>query len=190
MLPLALGLMPSARVLAPRLAARAGAVRTSALGLLLAAAIFGLLSRLDADTSYWLLAVGLVGLGLGMGLAMTPATATITGALPQRQQGVGSAVNDLARELGGALGIAVLGSVLTSTYRSHLDTGGLPAPLAEQARSSVAVATQLGGELAAQAHTAWVDGLQVALLTGCVTLVVAAALTLVLGRRFTPADED
>ena len=190
MLPLALGMMPSARVIAPRLAARAGSVRTSALGLLLAATIFGLLSRLDADTSYWLLAAALVGLGLGMGLAMTPATSTITGALPRQQQGVGSAVNDLARELGGALGIAVLGSVLASTYRSRLDTGGLPAPLAEQARSSVAVATRIGGDLAAHAHHAFVDGLQVALLTGSGTLVAAAVLTVLLGRRHAPAEES
>lgn len=72
---------------------------------------------------------------------MTPATAAITGALPPSKQGVGSAMNDLARELGGALGIAVLGSVLQTTYRSHLHPNGLPGPLAEQARSSLALAS-------------------------------------------------
>ena len=188
MLPLALGLMPSARVIAPRLAERAGSVRTSALGLLLAGVVFGLLSRIEAGTSYWPLAGGLVLLGLGMGLAMTPATATITDALPRHKQGVGSAMNDLARELGGALGIAVLGSLLTSTYRSNLDTTGLPAPLAEQARSSVAVAAHLGGDLAARAESAFVDGLQVALLTGSVTLLVVAALVLALGRHHAAGD--
>jgi len=71
-----------------------------------------ILSRLDATSGYWLLLAGLLPLGAGMGLAMTPATATLTDALPAAQQGVGSAMNDLARELGGALGIAVLGSVL------------------------------------------------------------------------------
>ncbi len=72
------------------------------------------LSRLDATSAYWLLLAGLLPLGAGMGLAMTPAT---TDALPVAQEGVCSAMNDLARELGGALGIAVLGSVLQSTYR-------------------------------------------------------------------------
>jgi len=68
------------------------------------------LSRLDATSAYWLLLAGLLPLGAGMELAMTPATTAITDALPVAQQGVGSAMNDLARELGGALGIAVLGS--------------------------------------------------------------------------------
>lgn len=183
MLPLALGLMPSARGLAPKLAARLGAVRTSALGLLLAAAAVALLSTLDVDTPYWVLAVGLVVLGSGMALAMTPATSTITDALPRDKQGVGSAMNDLARELGGALGIAVLGSLLASTYRSNLDTGGLPAPVADQARGSVAIANHLGTAIASRAHTAFVDGLQVALLVGCGVLATAAILTVVLGRR-------
>ena len=78
------------------------------------------LSILDGHSSYWLLLAGLLPLGAGMGLAMTPATAAVTDALPAAKQGIGSAMNDLARELGGALGIAVLGSVLQSTYRNHL----------------------------------------------------------------------
>ena len=65
---------------------------------------------------------------------MTPATTAITDALPAAKQGVGSAINDLARELGGALGIAVLGSLLQSTYRGHLHLDGVPAPVAEHAR--------------------------------------------------------
>ena len=123
---MALALMPSARVVAPRLAGHLGVMRVSVLGLALIAAGLLVLSRLDGGSSYWLLFTGLVPLGAGMGLAMTPATAAITDALPVAKQGVGSAVNDLARELGGALGIAVLGSVLHSTYRSHLDPTGLP----------------------------------------------------------------
>jgi len=75
------------------------------------------LSRLDGTSAYWLLLAGLLPLGAGMGLAMTPAITAITDALPVAQEQVGSAMNDLARELGGALGIAVLGSVLQSTYR-------------------------------------------------------------------------
>jgi EmrB/QacA subfamily drug resistance transporter len=175
LVPLAFGLMPTARVLAPRLADRIGAPRTSILGLLVAAAAFLWLSTLDAGSSYWPLLVGLVPLGAGMALAMTPATAAITDALPREKQGVGSAVNDLARELGGALGIAVLGSVLQSVYRSNLDVSGLPAPAAEQARSSLALAAHLGPQVAASAESAFVDGLHVALLVGACALLAAAA---------------
>jgi EmrB/QacA subfamily drug resistance transporter len=176
LVPVALGLMPTARLLAPRLAERIGTARTSTLGLLIAAAAFGWLSTtLDAGSSYWPLLVGLVPLGMGMALAMTPATAAITDALPREKQGVGSAMNDLARELGGALGIAVLGSVLQSVYRTNLDVSGLPAPAAEQARSSLALAAHLGPQVAASAQTAFVDGLHVALLVGAGALVAAAA---------------
>ncbi len=183
MVPLAFGLMPTARVLAPRLADRIGTARTSTIGLLVAAAAFGWLSTLDAGSSYWPLLVGLVPLGAGMALAMTPATAAITDALPREKQGVGSAMNDLARELGGALGIAVLGSVLQSVYRDHLDVTGLPGPAADQARSSLALATHLGPRVAASAQSAFVDGLHTALIVGAVALVAAAVAVTGLQRR-------
>lgn len=183
LVPMALGLMPTARVLAPRMADRLGAARTSAIGLVIAAAAFGWLSTLDADSSYWPLLVGLVPLGAGMALAMTPATAAITDALPREKQGVGSAMNDLARELGGALGIAVLGSVLQSVYRTNVDVGGLTAPAAEQARSSLALATHLGPRVAASAESAFVDGLHLALVVGAAALVAAAVAVMGLSRN-------
>jgi EmrB/QacA subfamily drug resistance transporter len=183
MLPLALGLMPASRGIAPRLAERLGTARTSALGLVIAAAALGVLATFGQSSSYWLLAGGLVALGLGMGLAMTPATSTITDALPPEQQGVGSAMNDLARELGGALGIAVLGSVLQSAYRSNLDLGGVPAPVAEQAKASLALAQRIGPEVASRAQDAFVDGMHVALLVGAGALLVAAVASLLLTVR-------
>jgi EmrB/QacA subfamily drug resistance transporter len=183
LVPMAFGLMPAARVIAPRLVARLGTPRTSALGLVVAAAALGWLSLLDAGSSYWPLLVGLVPLGLGMGLAMTPATSAITDALPREQQGVGSAMNDLSRELGGALGIAVLGSVLQSTYRGQLDTTGLPPALADKARESLALAARLGPDVAGSARGAFVDGMQLALLIGAATLLLTAAAVLALSRR-------
>jgi EmrB/QacA subfamily drug resistance transporter len=174
-LPMALGMMPSARVLAPRLTARAGTGVTCAVGLLVAAGALGWLSTLDAASGYWVLAVGLLPLGAGMGLAMTPATAALTDALPRAKQGVGSAMNDLSRELGGALGIAALGSILQSVYRNHLDVHGLPAAAAAHARSSLAVAAHLGPQVLHSAQHAFVDGLQYALLGGVAALVLAAA---------------
>lgn len=180
-LPMAAAMMPMARV-APVLSARIGARPTCVAGLVLIAGALSLLSRLEVDSSYWLFVAGLVPLGLGMGLAMTPATTAITEALPAEQQGVGSAMNDLSRELGGALGIAVIGSVLTAGYRSHLHLAG---PLGAQARGSFAVAAHAGGSAAIQARAAFVDGMHVALLVGSgAALAVAVAVAVLL--RGTP----
>ena len=72
--------------------------------------------RRSASTpAYGPIAAALTTLGLGIGLAMSPATEAIMGALPRAKAGIGSAMNDVVREVGGTLGIAVLGSVLTST---------------------------------------------------------------------------
>lgn len=183
LIPMAAAMMPAARLIAPRLAARAGTGRTSAAGLLLAAVALGWLSTLDAGSSYWPLLAGLVPLGAGMGLAMTPATSAVTDALPRDKQGVGSAINDLARELGGALGIAVLGSILQSTYRTRLNVHGLPAPAAAHARASLALAAHLGGDVARSAQAAFVDGMQYALIGGAGALLAAALAVIALHRR-------
>ena len=177
--PMALVMMPSARGIAPRVVARLGARPVMAGGLLLVASGFGVLSRLDADSSYLPLLCGLVLLGAGMGLAMTPATSSITDALPPAQQGVGSAVNDLARELGAALGIAVLASILQSVYRDELRLPALPPAAAEQARSSFGAASHMGDAVAGPAQLAFVEGMQTALTwaawtTGAMLLVVVA----------------
>ncbi len=179
LIPMGAALMPSARGIAPRLSARIGVMRVCVLGLGLISGALVVLSQLDGDSSYWLLLTGLIPLGAGMGLAMTPATAAITDALPLAKQGVGSAMNDLARELGGALGIAVLGSVLQSNYRSGMDSTGLAAPAAEQARSSLATASQLGPSIRHQAEVAFADGMQAAFL--CAAVLVAVTAVVVVG---------
>jgi len=172
--PLAIVLMPFARGIAPRLAARLGARPVMVSGLLLLAVAYAILAQLDAASSYWLLLCGLVPLGAGMGLAMTPATSAITDALPPAKQGVGSAMNDLARELGAALGIAVLGSIMQSVYRDNLHLAGLPAQVVEQARSSLGIATHIGGQVAEHAQNAFTGGMQSALLWAAGLLVLAA----------------
>ena len=182
LVPMALTMMPFARGVAPRLAARLGAPRVITAGLALVGAALLVLSLLDETSPYWLLLAGLLPLGAGMGLAMTPATAAITDALPQDKQGVGSAVNDLARELGGALGIAVLGSILQSAYRANLATEGLPGPVAEQARSSLAMALRAGPQVAQDARAAFADGVQSAMLTASIALAVTAVAVAVLSR--------
>jgi EmrB/QacA subfamily drug resistance transporter len=173
MIPMAAALGPASR-LSPRLVSRFGARAPWTVGLVAVTAAMVVLSRLDAGSSFWLIIAGLVPLGAGMGLAMTPGTTAITDALPTSLQNVGSAVNDLSRELGGALGIAVLGSLLSATYRDSLDLTGVPAPVAEAARSSLGAAHAIGGPVAEQARDAFVDGMRFALLGGAVTAALAA----------------
>ncbi|MEU4083927.1 MFS transporter [Streptomyces aureus] len=173
MLPMALTMVPVSRA-APVLVGRFGFRDPWVAGLVGVAVGMGVLSRLDASSPYWLIASGLVPLGAGMGLAMTPATTAITDALPRSLQNVGSAMNDLARELGGALGIAVLGSLLSATYRGHLSLPGLPPQVAEAARSSLAAAHAVGGPVSARATTAFVDGMHLALLGAAGAALLAA----------------
>jgi EmrB/QacA subfamily drug resistance transporter len=175
MLPMAAAMMLCAR-LAPALVARRSARTVCVTGLVLIAVALGVLAQLTATSSYWLLLAGLIPLGTGMGLAMPPATSGITLALPAGSQGVASALNDLSREVGGAVGIATLASILTAAYQSHLHVAHLPAAQAALARSSVAVATRMGGAVAARAHVAFADGLHLALLVSA-GLALAAAIT-------------
>lgn len=179
MLPMALTMMPSAR-LSPKLVDHFGARRVCVTGLVFIAIGLGVLAQLDVDSSYWLVLAGILPLGFGMGAAMTPATSAITSALPSAQQGVASAMNDLSRELGGALGIAVIGSVLTASYRANLSLPGLPTELVDKAKESFAVAAHAGGPAAEGARTAFMDGLHTALVVGSVGALVAAVVVAVL----------
>lgn len=181
-LPMAGGLIPASR-LAPRASEKAGARACCALGLTLAALALAWLAHMNGTTAYWQLAVGLVPLGAGMGLAMTPATTAVTDALPPALQGVGSAVNDLSREVGGALGIAVLGSVLSAVYRANLPLPGAPAAAANAARSSLAVAAAMGGQVRAQAQHAFLNGMHAALLSAAAAALCGALVVSVLLRR-------
>lgn len=182
LLAMPIGMVPSSQ-LSPRLSARFGDRGPWVAGLLTIAAGLAVLAHLDAHSPYVHMAGGLILLGAGLGLAMPPATTAITGALPQALQNVGSAVNDLARELGGALGIAVLGSLLTATYRDHLDLIGVPDHLAAVARSSLAGATTIGGSVLQEADTAFTAGLHNALIGASAATAAAAVAVAVLLRR-------
>ena len=181
LLPMAAVVMPLSR-LAPRIAARLGVRVTGAVGLGLMAIGFIVLSTLGTGSSYGHFLVGLLPFGAGMALAGSPATTAIVASLPREKQGVASAINDVSRELGGALGIAVLGSILNTGYRTGVAerTSGLPAALAEKARGSLGAAQAIGNrvgahDLVAQANDAFVHGLSVALLTGAALLIAGAA---------------
>jgi hypothetical protein len=143
---------------------------------------FVVLSTLGSSSSYWHFLIGLLPFGAGMALAGAPATTAIVASLPREKQGVASAMNDVSRELGGALGIAVLGSVLNTTYRTGVEqhTSALPAPLADTARGSLGAAQAIGNrlgasDLVAHANASFVHGVSLALLAGAATLVAGAA---------------
>src|SRR5213080_4491198 len=132
-----------ASILGARLAVRFGTKLVVASGLFLMAAFYVWVTTAVAGTSYGTIAAQMVVLGTGMGLTSAPATEAIMGVVPKAKAGVGSAVNDATRLLGGTLGVAVIGSVYAWLYTSRL-TGalpsGLPAGVAQTAHDSVGAA--------------------------------------------------
>jgi hypothetical protein len=105
----------------------------------------------SAATGYATIAAQMVVLGTGMGLTSAPATEAIMGVVPKAKAGVGSAVNDTTRLLGGTLGVAVIGSVYASLYSSRLTEvlpTGLPTTIARTAHGSVGAAFGVAGKLA------------------------------------------
>ena len=183
LLPMALVVIPLSRV-SPMVAARVGVRVAGATGLGLMATGFLVLATLDTGASYWHFVAGLLPFGAGMALAGAPATTAIVASLPREKQGVASAVNDVSRELGGALGIAVLGSVFNGGYRTALSehTASLPPSIADTATGSLTGAEQVSAHLGAQGHqlvlhaqSAFLVGFEHALLAGTAALVLGAA---------------
>jgi len=183
LLPIALIMLVVAPT-TPRLSERFGAHRTVAFGMLCIAVGLALFIGLTPHTSYAYVVVCVIPLTSGIALAMSPMTASIMGAVPARRAGAGSAMNDATRELGAALGVAVLGSIAASHYASkvapairHLSPGQ-----ASAARTSIAGAFRVaatmprrsGGTLVAAANQAFVDGIHVAVTVGAVLAVVSA----------------
>jgi MFS family permease len=178
-LPLAAALMPTSRLAAP-LTARYGPIKVGAVGLALIGAGLAIIAQVGTHSSYLLMAAGLVVLGVGLGAATTPATSSITETLPASQQGVGSALNDLSREVGGAIGIAVIGSILASTYSSHVNLAGLPSQIAAKVKASYAIGSQAAAPISDRAHTAFVSGMNVALLAAAGAALLAAVVAVIL----------
>ena len=121
-MPMAL-LMMAASAAAPRLAACAGARLTMASGIFLAGiGLILMATQVSVNGGYRSILPGMIAMGIGMGLTMTPSTVAITSSLPRERQGVASALNDITREkLGTALGVALLGGVLSAGYRNAIN---------------------------------------------------------------------
>jgi hypothetical protein len=120
-------------------------------------AFYAWVTTAAAATGYTTIAAQMVVLGTGMGLTSAPATEAIMGVVPKAKAGVGSAVNDATRLLGGTLGVAVIGSVYASLYASRLASllpGALPANVARTAHESVGAALTVADRLAHAGHPA------------------------------------
>jgi hypothetical protein len=156
LLPVALFVAISS-ILGARLAVRVGTKLVVASGLFSMAAFYLWVTTVSASTGYGTIAAQMVVLGTGMGLTSAPATEAIMGVVPKAKAGVGSAVNDATRLLGGTLGVAVIGSVYASLYASRLTSAfpaGLPATVARTAHASVGAALTIAGKLTHAGHPA------------------------------------
>ncbi len=190
-LPVAFGMIVSTRASVP-LVDHLGTKVVVAAGLTTVAAALGVITTFEVDSGYTLVAAAMFLMGTGMGLAMTPATEAIMGTLPKAKAGIGSAMNDVVREVGGTLGVAVLGSLLSSGFTSGMTdaVAGLPPEQAEAASDSVgaahAVAAHAGGgaaRLIGAADQAFVD----AMATTAAIAAGVALLGALIAAAFLPA---
>ena len=159
------------------------------------AMMFGMLwlTQLDVDSSYLTVVIGLIAFGFGVGLAMAPMTDTVMAAVPVNSAGIGSATNDVSRELGSALGIAILGSVVNTLYQGDVKDAlvgtELSAAMVERVSEGIGVAVITAGTLAPElagvvtgaANIAFVDAITTVFYVGAgfVGAAVLFAVTLV-----------
>jgi len=185
-LPLPLGLMPAAAN-SDRLVAKFGRPNVIATGLIIVAAGLGLFTLVDIDTSYLQISATFILLGLGIGLTMAPSTTAVMDSIPESKAGVGSATNDSSREVGGALGIAIGGSVLNEIYQSTIVI-----PPSASAQSSIiqesfpaamsigqkmlAAGNSEGALLIASARESFIEGMVGACIIASFVAVIAAII--------------
>jgi hypothetical protein len=168
----------------PKFAARFGANVAVAVGLLGVSTGMFLFTFARTDTSYLQIVLVVMVMAAGMAMTLPTMTGSIMSAVPMGKAGVGSAMNDTTRELGGALGVAVLGSLVASRYDARLSPALdlLPASLHGEAGESLAGALHVGSDLggptgeqvASIAREAFVSGMHLAAtIAGCVALLAA-----------------
>ncbi len=192
-LPSSLGFVVGS-LLAPVLVRRVRPAFVMAGGLLVGAAGFGALSQLDGTSGLALLVTGSALLGLGMAPVVTLSTDLIVGAAPVERAGAASAISETGAELGGALGIAILGSAGIAVYRAAMGLAipdGVPLEAAEAARRTLGGARAvaellpdtLGGDLLGAARRAFAQGMEVTAVTSAVLAIALAVFAAVLLRR-------
>lgn len=189
MLPLA-GTAFVATLLSAKVAEMLGNKIAVALGIIICGAGLYYCSQMfDADTSYPVLVSGIVIIALGIGTVMSPATNAIQGSLPLSRVGIGSAMNDTSRQVGGALGVALLGALMNATYLDKVGNlqvlTSLPEEAAEAVRSSVQGAHIIAGtlppdmaqEVIQGANEAFTVGMTDAMFIGALIMVVCAGIS-------------
>ena len=194
LVPLALGFMVGAGT-SDKLVAAFGTKRIVGGGLAVVAVALVSLAFADVGTAYWIIGLGLFVMGAGMGNTMAPATDALVGAVPEANAGVGSALNDVTRNVGGALGIGIMGSVLNSIYGSNITaaTSTLPTGAAAAAQNSIGAAAQVASGLEAAtadillaaANNAFVDAFGIAMFVGAAFAALGAMVVF----QFMPARE-
>src|SRR5262245_19317303 len=183
-----------------QLAVRAGTKLIVTTGLVAVAGFYGWVAATTSTTlSYGIIAAQMVLYGLGLGLTSAPATESIMGAISRRKAGVGSAINDSTRLVGGTLGVAVIGSVYASVYAARLSATmpvAVPAPVTAIAHQSVGAAYAAAGKIAALGHPVLGQALHHAatnaflrgLTIGALVAGAVAAVGAFLAVRFLPAQ--
>jgi EmrB/QacA subfamily drug resistance transporter len=178
--PVALGLILGGP-LSAMLAARIGTRQVVAGGLAIVALALLVMSGVDAGTGYPVIAASVILMGFGMGSTMAPATESIMSALPLAHAGVGSAMNDTVRMVGGTLGVAILGSLLSSGYRADMEPSvtALPEDARAAASDSIGaaglVADRIGGDAGAALDAAAETAFSAA-MGGALTVAAGVAL--------------
>jgi EmrB/QacA subfamily drug resistance transporter len=196
LMPLMAGLIVVARAVPP-LTARFGTKPLVVAGLLVMGGSMLLGTLTEASTGYGFTALWMTFTGLGAGFVMVPALDAALGALPKGKEGTGSGLMTTLRQVGGAVGIAVLGSVLNSVFTDRLDTDGVPAAAAGAAEESVVAAQTVAAQLdlpqlAQSAESAFVSGMGMVLLICGIAGIITALLSAVklpADRRTEPEPE-
>jgi hypothetical protein len=166
----------------PKLVARYGSKLVVAAGMALSGLSLLLMLAYDVNTSAWVVVLVTIPLGLGLAHVMAPATESIMGSLPRAKAGVGSAMNDTTRQVGGAVGVALLGSIVSSHFSSSMRSGlghVLPASVLHRVEDSVGAAlgvadsrTGSAGKIVDVAHTSFVSAMHLALFVALGIMVI------------------
>jgi predicted MFS family arabinose efflux permease len=195
MVPITFGLITGAGS-SIKLVARFGTRKVLSTGLMTMSAVLASSLLWTYDMPYWPLAIWFYFLAVSMGWIMGPATASVMGSVPEEKSGVASAMNDVTRQVAGALGTAVIGSLITSLYVAKLGdaTSSLPASGQAIAEGSVGQAQALaeglpaatGADLSQAASVAFTDALGIGFLAAAAAGILAAAAV----RRWLPRDQE
>jgi len=194
MSPMALGLVMGAGS-SSKAVRRLGTSRVVAAGLAGLAIMLTLTSFWERDTGTLTIVAWFFGLTLSMGWVMAPATDAVVGAVPAAKSGIASATNTVARMVSGALGVAVIGSLVSSLYANEVEGSltGLPAHAQAGAGDSVGAANAIAGQLPPEAASGLLattgDAFTQAMSTGLLVAAALAAVAAVFVARFLPARE-